>query len=115
MKSVSQIAAEGMELQRIEGERAKKRQLASLKNQEVVRLDSNERDGNALDAVAASLGISRDRWFKLKTIFTKAQQGDAEARELMKALDAGDISVQPGSFPSRFSLFKVGVYSTAHV
>ena len=48
--------------------------------------------GEYLDAVAASLGISRDRWFKLKTIFTKAQQGDAEAQELMRALDAGDIS-----------------------
>ena len=41
-------------------------------------LNSNE-PGNTLDAVAASLGISRDRWYKIKTIFERAKSGDAEA------------------------------------
>jgi hypothetical protein len=56
-------------------------------------LISKEGIGEALDAVAASLGISRDRWYKIRTIFERAKSGDAEAVELMKALDAGDISV----------------------
>lgn len=75
-----------MELQRIESERAKRRQGART-DLDNIRLDSSE-SGKSDEHVAASLGISRDRWFKLKTIFTKAQQGDAEAVELMKALDA---------------------------
>ena len=61
-----------MELQRIESERAKVRQLSGLNNQEPVRLNSNEREGNSLDHVAAALGISRDRWYKLKTVFERA-------------------------------------------
>lgn len=90
IKSPSQIAREGMELQRIESERAKQRQgtRSDLGN---VRLDSNE--SNTLENVAASLGISRDRWYKLKTIFEKAEAGDESAAEMMKALDAGDVSV----------------------
>ena len=88
-KTVSEIAREGFELQRIEGERAKKRQGA--RTDLCPNLDTSKQRTD--DAVAESLGISRAQWHKLRTIFTRAQQGDAEAAELMKALDAGDISV----------------------
>ena len=89
VKTVSQIAAEGMELQKVEGERAKRRQLASLKNQDVVEPNLAQRERTD-EHVASELGMSAAQWKKLKTVFQKAQSGDAEARELMKALDAGD-------------------------
>lgn len=78
-KSPSQIAREGSELQRIEAERAARRRRATQNNEaaKAVSLNSNEQDGNTLDAVASCLGISRDRWYKIKTIFERAQQGDA--------------------------------------
>ena len=96
VKTVSQIAAEGMELQKVEAERAKRRQGART---DLDNLPTNlPESGESAEHVAESLGISTTQWKKLKTIFQKAQSGDAEARELMKALDAGDISVQPGSF-----------------
>jgi ParB-like chromosome segregation protein Spo0J len=95
LKSPSQIAREGMELQRIEAERAAMRRKATQNNEsgKAVDLNSDHQEGRSLDHVAASLGISRDRWYKLKTIFEKAESGDEEAAELLKALDAGDISV----------------------
>lgn len=101
-KSPSQIAREGSELQRIERERNRLKQAAAAAatnsklgrdaNEETLSLNSNEASQSLAD-VAETLGISRDRWYKIRTIFEKAQHGDAEAVELMKALDAGDISV----------------------
>ena len=112
VKTVSQIAAEGMELQRIEGERAKRRMESTLKqNADTATPNLGER-GESAEHVASALGISPEQWRKLRTIFQKAQSGDAEARELMKALDAGDISVQPGSFLA-FRLSKIGESATA--
>ena len=61
IKSPSQIAREGMELQRIESERAKQRMSEGGK-QGV--LDSAHL-GKTESHVVASLGISRDRWYKL--------------------------------------------------
>lgn len=91
VKTVSQIAAEGMELQKVEAERAKRRQGART---DLDNLPANlPESGESAEHVAESLGISTTQWKKLKTIFQKAQSGDAEAKELMKALDAGDISV----------------------
>ena len=52
-------------------------------------MNSKEREGESLDAVAESLGISRDRWYKLRKIFTKAEEGDEEAQELLKAVSTG--------------------------
>jgi hypothetical protein len=71
IKSPSQIAREGMELQRIESERAKGRMEAGKE----VDPDLNSDQGRTLDHVAASLGISRDRWYKLKTVFERAESG----------------------------------------
>lgn len=88
-KSPSQIAREGSELQRIESERARKRMEAGKK----VDPSANWQQGRTDDHVAAELGMSTRTWQRLKTIFERAQHGDAEAAELMKALDAGDISV----------------------
>lgn len=63
-------------MQRIEAERAKRRQGArtDLGN---IPMNSKEGSGESIDAVAASLGISRDRWYKIKTIFERAKSGDA--------------------------------------
>ena len=91
VKTVSQIAAEGMELQKVEAERAKRRQGART---DLDNLPANlPESGESAEHVAESLGISTTQWKKLRTVFQKAQSGDAEAKELMKALDAGDISV----------------------
>ena len=49
--------------------------------------------GETDEHVAKALGMSSEQWRKIKTIFAKAQQGDESAQELVKALDAGDISV----------------------
>jgi hypothetical protein len=64
-------------LQRIEAERAALRRRATQNNEaaKAVSLNSNEQDGNTLDAVAASLGISRAQWYKLRSVFEKAQGG----------------------------------------
>ena len=88
MKTVSQIAREGAELQRIEGERARKRMEAGKR----IDPETNLSKGSTDEHVAEALGVSMTQWKKLKTIFARAVSGDAEARELMKALDAGDIS-----------------------
>ncbi len=91
VKTVSQIAAEGMELQKVEAERAKRRMESTLKqNADTATPNLGER-GESTEHVASALGISPEQWRKLRTVFQKAQSGDAEAKELMKALDAGDI------------------------
>lgn len=88
-KTLSEIAREGSELQRIEAERARRRQEAGKK----IDLKTNLSKGSTDEHVAAELGMSMTQWKKLRTIFERAKSGDAEAQELMKALDAGDISV----------------------
>ncbi|NCB53158.1 MAG: hypothetical protein EOM54_14980 [Clostridia bacterium] len=78
-------------MQRIETERAAIRRRATQNNDTAKAVPMNSKElGESLDAVASSLGISRDRWYKIRTIFERAKSGDAEAVELMKALDAGD-------------------------
>ena len=76
-------------MQRIEAERARRRQEAGKK----IDLKTNLSKGSTDEHVAAELGMSMTQWKKLRTIFERAKSGDAEAVELMKALDAGDISV----------------------
>jgi len=94
VKTTSQIAAEGMELQRIEGERAAQRRRAAQNNESAKAVPQNLGElGESAEHVASALGISAEQWRKLRTVFQKAQSGDAEAKELMKALNAGDISV----------------------
>ena len=80
-------------MQRVEAERAKRRMEAGKKPDPTQNLGEG---GESAEHVASALGISVEQWRKLRAIFQKAQSGDAEAKELMKALDAGDI-VQPGS------------------
>ena len=75
-------------MQRIEREKAKRRQGA--RTDLGVNLPQSYRTD---EHVAEELGMSVKQWKKLKTIFERAKSGDAEAVELMKALDAGDISV----------------------
>ena len=82
-----------MELQRIETERAALRRRAAQNNEAAKAVPQNLGElGESAEHVASALGISPEQWRKLKTVFQKAQSGDAEAKELMKALDAGDIS-----------------------
>ena len=69
-----------MELQKVEAERARLRQLANLKNQDVVEPNLAQRERTD-EHVASELGLSAAQWKKLKTIFQKAQSGDAEAKE----------------------------------
>lgn len=88
-KTLSQIAREGKELQRIEAERAKRRMETGKK----IDPETNLSKGATDEHVAAELGMSMTQWKKLKTVFDRAKSGDEEAQELLKALDAGDISV----------------------
>ena len=79
-----------MELQRIETERAALRRRAAQNNEAAKAVPQNLGElGESAEHVASALGISPEQWRKLKTVFQKAQSGDAEAKELMKALDAG--------------------------
>lgn len=73
-------------MQRIEAERARRRQEAGKK----IDLKTNLSKGSTDEHVAAELGMSMTQWKKLRTIFERAKSGDTEAVELMKALDAGD-------------------------
>ena len=91
VKTVSQIAAEGMEFQKVEAERAARRKKATQFGSESTDPQNlGEPKGESAEHVASALGISPEQWRKLRTVFQKAQSGDAEAKELMKALDAGD-------------------------
>ncbi len=89
------ISREGAELQRIEAERAERRRLANLKQNAGPECLNSDARGRADDAVAASLGISRDRWYKIRTVFEKAQSGDPDAQELMKAGVISSLAVSP--------------------
>ena len=79
-----------MELQKVEAERAARRKKATQFGSEPTDPANLPEPGESAEHVAESLGISTTQWKKLKTVFQKAQSGDAEAKELMKALDAGD-------------------------
>ena len=92
-KSPSQIAREGSELQRIESVRSERRRLSTLKQNADTDVQNLGQRGRTDKHVADSLGISQEQWRKIRTIFERAKSGDAEAVELMKALDAGSISV----------------------
>lgn len=89
-KTFSEMAAEMAELKRIESERARRRM-----GEECPHGKENlpYPEGQARDIIAAKYNISGKQVDKMLAIFERAQQGDAEAVELMKALDAGDISV----------------------
>ena len=87
-RSLSQIAREGKELQRIEAERALRRKSEGGKGGVKDELNSAHL-GRTDEHVAESLGISRDRWYKLRKIFTKAEEGDEEAQEMLKAVATG--------------------------
>jgi ParB-like chromosome segregation protein Spo0J len=90
-KTFSEMAAEMAELKRIEEERARRRMEAGKKNDPPENLP--EASGDVRDIIAVKYNISGKQVDKMLAIFERAQQGDAEAIELMKALDAGDISV----------------------
>ena len=90
-KTFSEMAAEMAELKRIESERARRRMGGECLHG-VENLPHLE-EGKARDIIAAKYNISGKQVDKMLAIFERAQQGDAEASELMKALDAGDISV----------------------
>lgn len=89
-RTFSEMAAEMAELKRIESERARRRM-----GEECPHGKENlpYPEGQARDIIAAKYNISGKQVDKMLAIFERAQQGDAEASELMKALDAGDISV----------------------
>lgn len=89
-KSKTQIFREGEELQRIEKERADRRMRLGKKPNPT---QSFGEGGETDEHVAKALGMSSEQWRKIKTIFAKAQQGDESAQELVKALDAGTVSV----------------------
>jgi hypothetical protein len=89
VKTASQIAREGAELQRIEAERAALRRRATQNNEAARAVPMNSKElGESLDAVAASLGISRDRWYKIRTVFERAHKRDPAAEPGLGVLHA---------------------------
>lgn len=90
-KTFSEMAAEMAELKRIESERARRRMGGECLHG-VENLPHLE-EGKARDIIAAKYNISGKQVDKMLAIFERAQHGDENAQEMVKALDAGDISV----------------------
>ena len=108
-KSKTQIFREGEELQRIEKERADRRMKLGKKTDPTQNLGEG---GETDEHVAKALGMSTEQWRKLKSIFAKAQHGDENAQEMVKALDAGTISVHKAYQEVRKRLNGEGVQSS---
>lgn len=89
-KTFSEMAAEMAELKRIESERARRRM-----GEECPHGKENlpYPEGQARDIIAAKYNISGKQVDKMLAIFTKSNNGDENAQELVKALDAGTVSV----------------------
>ena len=71
-----------MELQKVEAERAARRKKATQFGNDASSVEPNLAQPERTDEhVASELGLSTAQWKKLKTVFQKAQSGDAEAKE----------------------------------
>jgi N6-adenosine-specific RNA methylase IME4/ParB-like chromosome segregation protein Spo0J len=96
-KTFSQKMAEAEELEAIERERARKRQVASLKKGEErpVRETLPEREaGRTRDKVAQAVGIGSGRSYdKAAKVWEAAKEGNEVALELVEKLDKGEVSI----------------------
>ena len=96
-KTFSQKMAEAEELEAIEGERARKRQVASLKKGEErpVRDKWPEREaGRTRDKVAQAVGMGSGKTYeRAAKVWEAAKEGNEVALELVEKLDKGEVSI----------------------
>jgi N6-adenosine-specific RNA methylase IME4 len=96
-KTFSQQMAEGEELEVIESERAKERQIVQLKrgDKSPVKETFPEREqGQTRDKVAAKIGIGSGKQYeKAKKVWQEAKEGNEEAIKLVDSIDKGQATV----------------------
>src|SRR5690606_28561175 len=96
-KTFSQKMAEAEELEAVERERARRRQLSQLKrgDREPVKETLPEREkGQVRDKVAAAVGLGSGRTYETgKKVWEAAKNGDETAKKLVDELDAGKTTV----------------------
>ena len=96
-KTFSQKMAETEELEAVERERARRRQLSQLKrgHQEPVKETLPEREkGQTRDKVAAAVGLGSGRTYdKAAKVWEAARKGDETAKKLVEELDSGKMTV----------------------
>lgn len=96
-KTFSQKMAEAEELEAIERERARKRQVASLKKGEErpVRDKWPEREaGRTRDKVAQAVGMGSGKTYeRAAKVWEAAKKGNEVALELVEKLDKGEVSI----------------------
>ena len=90
-KTFSQRMAEGQVLDRIEYERSKRRQGA--RTDLPANLPEGYEPGETREKVAAKIGMGARTYGKAKRIVEAAEAGDEKALEAVKAIDAGEMSV----------------------
>jgi ParB-like chromosome segregation protein Spo0J len=96
-KTFSQKMAEAEELEAIERERARRRQLSQLKrgHQEPVKETLPEREkGQTRDKVAAAVGLGSGRTYdKAAKVWEAAKKGDETAKKVIAELDEGKTTI----------------------
>jgi len=96
-KTFSQKMAEAEELEAVERERARRRQLSQLKrgDREPVKETLPEREkGQTRDKVAAAVGLGSGRTYdKAAKVWEAAKEGNEVALELVEKLDKGEVSI----------------------
>ena len=96
-------------MQRIESERAALRRKATQNNEEGRAVDlKSDQQGRTLDHVAASLGISRDRWYKLKTAHYPRERENSPSEPPPANKPARYSHAEPRSFGWRCKLSPFG-------
>lgn len=89
-KTISQLMNEGRELERIEREKAKRRQGTRT---DIVETLPQSETGKTRDKVAEHLGMSGRTYDKAKKVYKKAAEGDEVAQEQVRKLDAGETTI----------------------
>ncbi|KAF5071327.1 hypothetical protein DSECCO2_213100 [anaerobic digester metagenome] len=93
-KNFSQKMAEAARLERIEAERAKRRQGARVDRNIPENLPEGSEFGETRDKVARKTRLGSGRTYsKAKTVVEAAAAGDETAKEMVGKLDAGEVSV----------------------
>ena len=101
-KTTSQIYNESKILKSIYAERAKQRQLATLKQNaenpetsstDVLTSAPREESGKTRDIMAKKTGVKRDTFVKITFLGEKAESGDEVAKQVLKKADSGEITI----------------------
>ncbi len=92
-KTLSQRMKEASELDRIEGERAKRRRGARTDIPAILPEGSKAEFGETREKVAEKIGMKPRTYGKAKKVFEAAEAGDAKAQEMVKKLDDGEVSI----------------------